>query len=203
MTPDAQFALRRGEICAVSLAARSTSLYFSIRSSHVPVIEKYVKNTRFCLICNYVSRIIPALQSRCTRFRFAPLTRPAMESRLRYIIEKEGLSTRISDDAVKAVLVLANGDMRKVLNVLQAAASGYDAVDEDSIYAVTGNPRPAEVKEAIHQLMTGEYMVIYKRACGTSGFFVCERGLPSCSQLCARCHCTLQTFKACLRLATR
>ena len=36
------------------------------------VIEKYSQNTRFCLICNYVSEIIPALQSRCTRFRFQP-----------------------------------------------------------------------------------------------------------------------------------
>ena len=57
MTHDAQFALRR-------------------------VIEKYTRNTRFCLICNYVSKIIPALQSRCTRFRFAPLNRGDMEARM-------------------------------------------------------------------------------------------------------------------------
>jgi replication factor C subunit 3/5 len=57
MTKDAQFALRR-------------------------VIEKYTRNTRFCLICNYVSKIIPALQSRCTRFRFAPLAAPAVAERV-------------------------------------------------------------------------------------------------------------------------
>jgi hypothetical protein len=34
------------------------------------VIEKYTSNVRFCMICNYVNKIIPALQSRCTRFFF-------------------------------------------------------------------------------------------------------------------------------------
>ena len=58
MSKDAQFALRR-------------------------VIEKYTRNTRFCLICNQVSRIIPALQSRCTRFRFAPLPSALVRERLR------------------------------------------------------------------------------------------------------------------------
>ena len=57
MTSDAQFALRR-------------------------IIEKYTKNARFCLICNYVSKIIPALQSRCTRFRFAPLAKHQIKDRL-------------------------------------------------------------------------------------------------------------------------
>jgi replication factor C subunit 3/5 len=46
------------------------------------VIEKYTRNTRFCLICNYVSKIIPALQSRCTRFRFAPLSAPSVAERV-------------------------------------------------------------------------------------------------------------------------
>ncbi|VDN27912.1 unnamed protein product [Gongylonema pulchrum] len=48
MTKDAQSALRR-------------------------VIEKFTENVRFCIICNYMSKIIPAIQSRCTRLRFAPL----------------------------------------------------------------------------------------------------------------------------------
>jgi replication factor C subunit 3/5 len=60
MTKDAQFALRR-------------------------VIEKFTKSTRFCLICNAVNKVIPALQSRCTRFRFAPLPAPLVVQRLKDI----------------------------------------------------------------------------------------------------------------------
>ena len=125
MTGDAQFALRR-------------------------VIEKYTRNTRFCLICNYVSKIIPALQSRCTRFRFAPLRVADMEARMRYVVDCEGLSARVADDGIKAILRLAGGDMRKVLNVLQATASGFDRVDAATVHLCTGNPSPAE----IHGLLT-------------------------------------------------
>lgn len=53
------------------------------------VIEKYTRNTRFCLICNYVSKIIPALQSRCTRFRFPPLPGDYVRERLQYVIDHE------------------------------------------------------------------------------------------------------------------
>jgi hypothetical protein len=58
--------------------------------SPMSVIEKYTKNTRFCLICNYVSKIIPALQSRCTRFRFAPLDQAHVLERLRFVVKEEG-----------------------------------------------------------------------------------------------------------------
>lgn len=54
------------------------------------VIEKYTGNVRFCLICNYLSKIIPALQSRCTRFRFGPLSSDQMVSRLEHVIQQEG-----------------------------------------------------------------------------------------------------------------
>ena len=55
-----------------------------------PVIEKYTRNARFCLICNYVSKIIPALQSRCTRFRFPPLSESNVRERLTFVAEHEG-----------------------------------------------------------------------------------------------------------------
>ena len=55
----------------------------------IAVIEKYSQNTRFCLICNYVSEIIPALQARCTRFRFQPLDPATIRDRLLSIIAQE------------------------------------------------------------------------------------------------------------------
>lgn len=56
----------------------------------IVVIEKYTKNVRFCIICNYVSKIIPAIQSRCTRFRFAPLKLDQVEGRLDKVVRSEG-----------------------------------------------------------------------------------------------------------------
>ena len=53
------------------------------------MIEKYSRNTRFCLICNFVNKIIPALQSRGTKFRFAPLKKEQMSGRLREIAVAE------------------------------------------------------------------------------------------------------------------
>ena len=53
------------------------------------VIEQYTKNVRFCIICNYVNKIVPAIQSRCTRFRFSPLALADVEKRLQGVIEAE------------------------------------------------------------------------------------------------------------------
>ena len=57
------------------------------------VIEQYTKNVRFCIICNYVNKIVPAIQSRCTRFRFSPLPIPEVQRRVDGVIEAEGYVT--------------------------------------------------------------------------------------------------------------
>lgn len=53
------------------------------------VIEQYTKNVRFCIICNYVNKIAPAIQSRCTRFRFSPLPIPEVQKRVDSVVEAE------------------------------------------------------------------------------------------------------------------
>lgn len=59
------------------------------------IMEKYVRNVRFIIICNYASQIIPALQSRCTRFRFAPIPLNALSDRLDQITKLEGYDDEI------------------------------------------------------------------------------------------------------------
>lgn len=66
-----------------------SSYFFSYPPPLPTVIEKYTKHTRFCLICNYVSKIIPALQSRCTRFRFAPLSADQMKVQIMRVVQAE------------------------------------------------------------------------------------------------------------------
>lgn len=64
------------------------TLFFDVLC--IAVMEKFTENTRFCLICNYLTKIIPALQSRCTRFRFGPLDNEQMTTRLEHVIKAEG-----------------------------------------------------------------------------------------------------------------
>ena len=72
---------------------------------------------------------------------------------MRYVADCEGLGARVSDDGIAAILRLAGGDMRKVLNVLQATASGFERVDAASVHLCTGNPTPAEVRALLEALL--------------------------------------------------
>lgn len=93
MTPEAQSALRR-------------------------VIENYSKVTRFCLICNYVTRVIEPLASRCAKFRFKPLPPSAMKARIQQIAASEHVI--ITEAVADELLVAAQGDMRKAVTFLQS-----------------------------------------------------------------------------------
>ena len=106
------------------------------------VVEKYSKTTRFCFICNFVSKIIPALQSRCTRFRFGPLKDEAIIGKLDEVVRGEGLS--LEKDAVTAIVALSGGDMRKVLNILESCSLAYKDIPVSKIYEVTGRPSPED-----------------------------------------------------------
>ena len=132
------------------------------------VMEKYVRNVRFIIICNYVGQIIPPLQSRCTRFRFAPLPFASLQERMDFVIQQEGIS--VSSDAKKALIRIANGDMRRVLNVLQATAAAFHPkqIDEDAIYAVTAAPHPTDMQRILDWLTNDLYDISQSFNCNNS-----------------------------------
>ncbi|XP_072948774.1 cap-specific mRNA (nucleoside-2'-O-)-methyltransferase 1-like [Epargyreus clarus] len=115
------------------------------------IIEKYTDNVRFCIICNYLGKIIPALQSRCTRFRFAPLHNSQIVPRLHEIAAKENVE--MSEDGVKALLALSGGDMRKVLNTLQSTWLAHRAVTERAVHACVGHPLRADINDILNWLL--------------------------------------------------
>ncbi|XP_014774067.2 replication factor C subunit 5 [Octopus bimaculoides] len=124
------------------------------------VIEKFTENTRFCIICNYLSKIIPALQSRCTRFRFAPLSTDQMMPRLEYVIKQEGVN--VTQDGMKAIVTLACGDMRRSLNMLQSASMAFDKVTEDNVYLCVGHPLRKDIENIVQWLLNSSFTEAYK-----------------------------------------
>ncbi|XP_056421286.1 replication factor C subunit 4 isoform X2 [Hyla sarda] len=82
-------------------------------------MEKESKTTRFCLICNYVSRIIEPLTSRCSKFRFKPLADEIQTKRVLDIAKKENVL--ITPEAVSHLVEVSEGDLRKAITFLQAA----------------------------------------------------------------------------------
>lgn len=83
-------------------------------------MEKESRTTRFCLICNYISRIIEPLTSRCSKFRFKPLANQIQEERLLEICEKENL--KYTKESIAALVQVSEGDLRKAITFLQSAA---------------------------------------------------------------------------------
>ncbi|KAG1807902.1 P-loop containing nucleoside triphosphate hydrolase protein [Suillus variegatus] len=124
------------------------------------VIEQYTKNVRFCIICNYVNKIAPAIQSRCTRFRFSPLPIAEVEKRVNAVVVAEKVN--LTQDGKKALLKLSKGDMRRALNVLQACHAAYSSIGETEIYNCTGNPHPSDIETIVNSMLSDEFTTSYQ-----------------------------------------
>ncbi|KAL2159200.1 hypothetical protein VTH06DRAFT_2632 [Thermothelomyces fergusii] len=147
MTQDAQSALRR-------------------------TMETYSKITRFCLICNYVTRIIDPLASRCSKFRFKSLDQGNARRRLEDIAKLEGVP--IEDGALDALIKCSEGDLRKAITFLQSAArlvgasaaagGGGDGGDKmDDIAGVIPDDTIQKLVQAMRPRAAGEtYQAIAK-----------------------------------------
>lgn len=139
MTQDAQSALRR-------------------------TMESYAKITRFCLVCNYVTRIIDPLASRCSKFRFKELNTQSALDRLDHICRSENLKLE-SDNVLTNLLELSNGDLRRSITLLQSAAGmAPNGISSNVINELNGSIPEKVIRTFIDSLKSGnqrnvEYVV--------------------------------------------
>jgi len=130
MTADAQQALRR-------------------------TMELYTETTRFILACNYLSKIIEPIQSRTALFRFYPLKKEDVVARLAYISKNE--KVEYDQKALETIYDIAQGDMRKSINILQAS-SVYGKVTVEAVYKVLGLAQPKEIRDMINLALQGNFI---------------------------------------------
>lgn len=119
-------------------------------------MEKHTNNVRFVLSCNYASQIIGPIQSRCARYRFGPLNSEPMKEQIKEISENENIE--ITDEAVEALVFSANGDMRNIVNGLQAVSITNSTVDVEDVYAVTNAVRPEDIDNLVKLCDDGKYL---------------------------------------------
>jgi len=112
MTPDSQFALRR-------------------------IMEQYSKVTRFCIICNYHTKIIDPIISRCSLFRFKPIDQNQIIEKLKIICQKENFNC--SNKLLDKIVGICRGDLRKAINLLQKCFNSYgDKINEELLDEMSG-----------------------------------------------------------------
>ncbi len=131
MTKDAQHALRRE-------------------------MEMYTKTASFILSCNYSSKIIDPIQSRCAIFRFTPVKGHQIIKRLEFIAQAEKIKVTIN--ALESIVYFAEGDMRRAVNILQTSSSVGEEITEENVQEVVSKAKPQDVRKIINKALDGNFL---------------------------------------------
>ena len=126
------------------------------------IMEQYAQTCRFILSCNYSSKVIEPIQSRCAVFRFRPLPVLDVRDQIKKVAKEEGVN--MDDESCNAIVDVSQGDLRKAITALQVAATIDKNLTRDLIYETTATAPP----ESLHQ---------YLLACREDGFHAARRRL--------------------------
>jgi replication factor C small subunit len=124
-------------------------------------MENYTKTCRFILSCNFSSKIIDPIQSRCAVFRFRPLSKEEIFKVIDTIRENEGLI--LSDEARNALFDVCQGDCRRLENIMQSCAVMGKELSADLIYSMASLARPKEVNAVLSLATKGDFMSAKKQ----------------------------------------
>lgn len=122
-------------------------------------MENYTSSTRFLLSCNYSSKIIDPIQSRCTVFRFKPLSKENFEELIDSVSKNEGFE--VDGKALDGLYEISEGDARRVVNILQSCAAisaKGKPITEDLVYGLVSAARPQEIKEVLNIAVKGDFI---------------------------------------------
>ncbi|MBI2662533.1 replication factor C small subunit [Candidatus Woesearchaeota archaeon] len=124
-------------------------------------MENYTKTCRFILSCNYSSKIIDPIQSRCAVFRFKPLS----EQEIGVVIDTVGKGEKleVSSDARKALFEVCEGDCRKLENIMQSCAVLNAKIDANLVYSMASVAKPREVNEVLSIAANGNFIEARKK----------------------------------------
>jgi len=126
------------------------------------VIEKYTKVTRFCLICNYISKIIDPLASRCVKFRFKPISEEAHITRLRYICQQESINC--TTEGFNLLMQISEGDLRRSITTLQSTSKLHGGYIAGNMILEVAAVIPNNVIARIYQVLNANFDDVHRLA---------------------------------------
>lgn len=119
-------------------------------------MERYTATCRFIISCNYSSKIIEPIQSRCAIYRFGPLNPKDIEIMAKRI--EHGEHIKVTKDGLDAIIYVARGDMRKAVNTLQSAATVSKEITAEAVYETTSTAKPKEIEDMLKLALDGQFM---------------------------------------------
>ncbi|MFW6378472.1 MAG: replication factor C small subunit [Nanoarchaeota archaeon] len=118
-------------------------------------MENYTSTCRFILSCNYSSKIIDPIQSRCAVFKFKPLPQKEIYSVIDLIAKNENLT--LDEKTKETIFKASNGDLRRVENIMQSSASIGDEITEENVLSIASLAKPQEITTVFEQCKQGDF----------------------------------------------
>ncbi|MHA1104814.1 MAG: replication factor C small subunit [Promethearchaeota archaeon] len=123
-------------------------------------MEKYTRNCRMILICNYSNKIIPPVQSRCVVFRFSSLNQEDIKERVKYVASKENLS--LTPDGLSSLVQVSHGDCRRAINYLQSCGTISKEIDQETVFRVAGEVPSDKTTNILKAALQGQLQLSIK-----------------------------------------
>ncbi len=123
-------------------------------------MEKYTKNCRMILICNYSNKIIPPIQSRCVVFRFSSLSKDDIKERIKFVAGEEKI--QLTPGGINALVDVSRGDCRRAINYLQSCSTISKKIDQETVLRVAGEVPSDKIKMILNAALEGELQLSIK-----------------------------------------